>query len=440
MAPNKRKHEGSDEPEAKRYLVAETKKLPLHFTDLNEDVLEKIFSYLNANDLVNVVKYDEVLLSSSRRAFQRKYKNDYIRLPLDTQRVPYYKKNAELLRYFGKNISKLEINMIDVNPIDQRIFHLIVTMCRDTLVEMKLWYPTTKLKINKPFTKLKSLVIYDGTADQSMYQFHKWFPNLETLSYDCVEDIASTLNMGQKIASLKCFSLDFSDEDYGGFSIHMDDLNRFIQFNPQLNEVRLTLADFNIGTVRTGHSFTSISSLDDIIPVKLTVKLNIPFDDGSTEYSEALAHLKIPNDRIEHLDLTTVLLTTQVLSYIAKCTNLKTLKLAIKVSLWDDFDPFNEPIWKNSAKHAPLSHLEIRMDCYFRSNEDYYEFGLAAIRPYLKQHKTIQTITVKYTRLWGKENDKTFDIDCLRAKINLKIWSFTRELSENGISFTLIKI
>lgn len=157
MALNKRKQQTIDDLQTnKRIHVAETTKIPLKLTDLNEFVLEKIFVYLNAEELVNIVKYDDIFLSSSRRVFQRKYRNEYIQVPLKKKGTSTstqdFNRNADLLRYFGENISKLEIKideMNDDNPLDKRLYHLIVTMCCETLLEMKFWHPTTKFKIHK---------------------------------------------------------------------------------------------------------------------------------------------------------------------------------------------------------------------------------------------------------------------------------------------------
>lgn len=134
MESKKRKNEEIDEPEAKRFNLAETTNTTT--MPLNEDVLAEIFSYLNAEEMVQVVKADEMFLSSCREAFKIKYRNEYITLPImnfdiaTNEDSTDLKRNVELLHYFGDKISKLEFEFDEDAPIEERIdFDLIVTIC-----------------------------------------------------------------------------------------------------------------------------------------------------------------------------------------------------------------------------------------------------------------------------------------------------------------------
>lgn len=195
MASRKRKHQITDEPNRKLHIVAAKKTLPmpLKLSDLNDDVIGEIFSYLSAEDLVNVVNMDDVFLASCSRAFQRNYKNKCIKLPLretgSTTGGDDFIKNAQLLRYFGEDISKLEFTIDNDNPMNLSIYHLMVVHCHETLTEIKFLYPSTELKIYKCFKKLTTMTICHGSVDQSMCQFGTWFPVLENLFVNYVDNV-----------------------------------------------------------------------------------------------------------------------------------------------------------------------------------------------------------------------------------------------------------
>lgn len=144
MELEKRNHQEIDEPTQNCINVAdsmETTRPPRKLSELTEDVLHEIFSYLNATDLINLVKYDEIFLNCSRQAFQKTYRNKYIELPLKDNRISTSKedfaRNAELLTHFGKNISKMVIVLDTDNPLYRRIYQLIVKNCCDALIGIK---------------------------------------------------------------------------------------------------------------------------------------------------------------------------------------------------------------------------------------------------------------------------------------------------------------
>lgn len=461
MEFSKRKCEESsdDDRKGKRFRVAETTRISLKLADLIEDVLEKIFSYLHKEDLVNVVKSDKRLLNSCRQAFRRRYKTEYIVMPWrdepsvsDVTTKECFSRSKDLIRYFGKNISKLEVKLLYegddgdiVSPMDQRIFNLMVKHCRETLTEIKLWEPMPGLEIKKCFTNVKTLAIYHGDVDESVLEIHKWFPKLQNLIFDCVYDLSTCFDMTRTIPSLKSFSLNFSDEAFEEYrGVGIQDLNRFIERNPQLNELNLTLDEFNIGTNQ--QLFTSDRLHEHIIPGELlTVTLNIPFDEFHYEDLKVLELLQVPIDRIAHLHVKPDVFTEQICKYIQRCVNLKTLKLDVNAKGFPDYDPFKETGWIDATKHELLTHLEISIDIYtYTDHHIYYsKVGLSATRPYL-QSRNLSTIKFSYTRLYAiTKLDPKFVLpamDIIRSEIDRKKWSFTHEISEVETSFTIIKL
>ncbi|XP_037031422.1 uncharacterized protein LOC119070963 [Bradysia coprophila] len=220
---------------------------PLKLVDLNEDVLEKIFSYLDIQDLVNVVNSDKEYLNSSRSAFKRKYRGTCIQMPFVSNEVDPTQQcvsNVELLRYFGESMSILEFCFDCNHPNAQRIFHLVVTYCRETLTELKMSHlSSVGFPLNKSFTKVRKLTFSRGNPNLPSSQLAEWFPSLEILVIDSIEDVLWLLKSSQKISSLKCLSIDITNEHFDRANIR--DLNKFIAMNTQLNETCLSLRDYN---------------------------------------------------------------------------------------------------------------------------------------------------------------------------------------------------
>lgn len=437
MESEKRKIEEIEEPKAKRFCIAETTNttgLPL-----NEDMLIEIFSYLNTEDMVQVAKADEMFLSSCRQAFESKFRSKYIQLPIMNLASNEVSKEltVEFLHYFGENISKLEFTFDEDDPIEERIdFDLIVTHCSRSLASMKLCYTPTELEIHKCFEKLKTLNICYGFVDQSICQFSERFPMLEKLNIDAV---AKKSNIARKIASLKRFSLNFTDDyssDCSDDQFHIEELNGFINCNPQLKEFCLTIDDENIKTEDSVIGFCIEKRLpDDIIPEKMTVKLCLPFHvRGDLEHSKVLAQLKIPIDRIERLEVSTEKLNKQICAYIAQCVNLTVLKLEISII----HELFVEEAWLNLAECKLLTHLEITLNVNGCRHEDYADFVATAIRPYLKECRNLKTVNVSYSSKFRYASE--LSLEAIKRQIDFNIWSLRYETWDNYIDFSLKKL
>lgn len=314
MVSQKREHQKIEEPEATR--------LPLKLGDLAEDVLIKIFSYLDATDLMNLVRFDKMFLSCCRQAFGKTYKESFIELPVKERTIEDFATTVELLSNFGRQITRVSLNIHKEIVIRLSIYHLIVTHCRETLTAIKFAHSSLHLKINKPFPNVKTLIVCNGFVDTSVWQFHKWFPMLENLFVNRVGNIAALFNERRTIPSLKCFSLKLTN---GRHNVHIQGVNAFIKCNPQLNEVRLPVGDI---LFKTDDSVNVLGG--GIVPEKImTVKLYARNVRWSREYSETLAQLAVPNDRIERLEIFANELTKQMGVFITKCVNLQFLKIEI---------------------------------------------------------------------------------------------------------------
>lgn len=232
-------------------------------------------------------------------------------------------------------------------------------MCHDTLVEIQFICISAELEITKCFSKLKTLDLSYGSVDLSFFQFGKWFPKMENLIINSISNV-DTLNPRQGIPLLKNFFVVFHEKFSNQQLLRVSKLNKFINCNPQLNEICLKLSDINNDPVFRGKKI----AFDDVnIPIQLTsVKLEMVYSNG--QYSESLSQLMIPQQGIERLELTTNRLNDQICDFIKSCSSVKTMKVIVDFTrICYQADEFFKGIaWMESAKHEQLT--EYVMCCH----------------------------------------------------------------------------
>lgn len=440
MESNRRKRQSlnssSNEPKSKRLALVQ----PLKLVDLNEDVLEEIFSNLGIRDLVNVVNSDPAFLNSSRRAFKLKYKSDCVPVPffMDDDHPTTRKRLAqesELIRYFGESISCLELSLTN-DSTDQRILHLIITCCSETLTELTILFPTVQLKFNKSFPNVRKLSFSDGQLNLSPKQLVKWFPSLESLVLEEMLDIGLLLNSKHKIPSLKCLTLE--EHGYIGPYYRIQELNNFFAVNQQLNGITLTLMNGNpvdeqqLPTTAS-HSHAQIIS-NELMSVKLTI------DQEGIEHSTSLANLNITNARIAHLELCLDYLTEQICDYIARCVNLNTLKVEINEYYNHWSDSFSEAGWTKLKKLDSLTRLEIFTPVDRHDAPHYHKIVWRMVAPFLRHMKSITTIVVRFQIITHPLKPHNVFFEPIRSSIDVKVWSFTYKELPDEVLLTLAKI
>lgn len=425
--PKKRGGNDVDPNEAKRFRVDN---VALKLSDLNEDVLLKIFSYLNEEEMINIVKARGLFLATCQQAFKHKYKNKYIEISLHLD----YRPIIDLLRYFGKNITKLQLHYSWANKVKRaRIHDRVLGTCHDTLIEIHFIGISAESKIDKCFTKLKTLHIAHGSVDNSMCQFGKWFPRMEDLRITSITNIDTKLNVRRHIPSLKRFSMVFSKNCTDRYMLRVCKLNNLIYSNLQLSEICLKLSDTHNDAVIGRVNMVDVAAA---IPKQLTsLKLELVYSRGL--YSEELAQLMVPKGSIEHLELTTNRLNEQTCDFVKSCSNLKSMTLVIDFLricfMADQF--FRGRAWLDSTKHVHLTDLNI---CFYAEVRffavdfavDTLNIALLAVEPFMKHCRNLNTVTIKYklgqrSTSFVAEFNKDVSFDALKNRINLGVWSFT---------------
>lgn len=355
----------------------------LQLSDLNEDVLLKIFLYLNLEELIGVVEMDERFLHICRQAFQKIHNDKYVKLPRKANHITtenYFIKNVDLLHYFGRNISKMDIEFNDSNRDDHHIYYLIVLHCRHTLTELDVSGDFSKgLKTNKPFTKLKTLRIRFQSLDVGLCKIAEWFPVLENV----------IVTEGSE--------------------------NR----DHHLHKLVLTVSKIHMGS----------DTMFKLPSIYLYLRRNLLRRDF------VLSNLAVPSNCVKCLEVETVSLTDWYSRYIDKLSNLQTLKIT------SSFLPVNLIYPSILIKLDHLTHLEFNLEVVV--NVNLWRIGTLVILPYMKLCKNLTTVKMTYK----KEFDRPFaavEIDAFLESMknkesDYKLWSFSSQLSSHEITFKLEK-
>lgn len=177
---------------------------------LNDDCLEKIFTYLDLTNLVNVADSDVAYTTAARLAYKRLYGKKMLCISNaghdlsicdsdnTTLRSTINVTVKSFLRNFGVLVSTLIIDYS--NPSEREDVHhwreaekAILKHCLKTLTGIELLNCRGKLfeEIRSPFEKVKKLRI-TGSPDDALFPLSKWFPKITYIKLDGNATISST--------------------------------------------------------------------------------------------------------------------------------------------------------------------------------------------------------------------------------------------------------
>lgn len=168
----------------------------INLLDVNIDCLERIFDYLNYNDLVKVADLDANAQIAAKLVFARRYSHFLVEMYTDhtvrsvetthsTLVLSTVSECAKILRHFGKSIKKLELN----NFSDRKMAHnwnaiknLIDKNCTKTLIELKLLQCGKQLSdgMKNVFENVEMLRL-QSTSLGKWKELNIWFPKLKRL-------------------------------------------------------------------------------------------------------------------------------------------------------------------------------------------------------------------------------------------------------------------
>lgn len=412
----------------------------LTIAHLNNDCLEKVFSYLNLTDLTNVAESNVHLAISASNLFSIKYKEIAFNCFDNTMSDETF---LLILQHFGESILKLRVEFCGDSKRNIPILEAIIKNCAASIREIAFGYIRNGMVVDRIFPKLEKLELFDSAlsgVDSSIIELGKWFPALHTL----------------KVVNVALFWRKFVVEQYptlenfGYFAFPasntMEDsisLAQFLQLNPQLKSLGmdeingLSIEDFD---QHAPAQLPNIECLDVVAPH--------PFPMSSIEfpslrnlrlsfYNISINHLSDTFDRlpksIEVLELQTSALSSSGFNYILSCQNLAKLKLTISepLEVWQMEELANKMqslteihiCMKNSSSKIPpgFEHLfgksnqlkMIRLE-YEQSTFDVTDTILRAEAENVREH--MNAVNDQMTSNW-KMSHQAHDDDDYRSRM-----------------------
>lgn len=161
-------------------------KPPTKLSDLDEDSLVKIFTFLSIDDLINIVEYDTYFTDAARHVVKTKNVKEHLTVTTDFDpELDNQNRSEKLLNFFGGVITKLIVNYHDdFHRFDKVIDDMIITKCRDTLqeIEFKNANYFTMYGIQQSFKSVQVVSFVRGSFSRLISDFSKWFPVAHTLN------------------------------------------------------------------------------------------------------------------------------------------------------------------------------------------------------------------------------------------------------------------
>lgn len=194
--------------------------------DLNVDCLEKIFSFLNVNDLLNVVDSNKLLKQGAEFAFKEKKNTKIILDRLKKREIVHYhdwspggdalcitdlNTSLQLLRCFGHLIFSLEIVYTDISANNRvHLDHYIADYCAATLTEISITKWDDK-NTGKPifkdldifFPNVQIVSLATNEKFNKLLPINKWFPKMISLHVNSkLKHLGAAIRMNPQLQHL----------------------------------------------------------------------------------------------------------------------------------------------------------------------------------------------------------------------------------------------
>lgn len=319
---------GNLEPTIRRMTIAH----------LNNDCLEKVFSYLCLTDLTNVAESNVHLAISARSLFTHKYKSKEFKFNCYDKHSLSDEMFLLVLQHFGKCISKLCVQLCIDDRRNCSIFDAIAENCRATLTELKLLGVSKAIKLTMPFLALKKLQLWDSLfgIDKSMTRINQWFPNLRCAKFYNITNFWKSNAIIEHFPKLESFGfLTFPSQEHT--AVTLTKLARFLHLNPQLKCIELDELDqFGDDNLRDTFNRLAPNLWPNIERLEVVSPFPLPHGQFVFDNLRELS-LSIYRDTsdifnqlprtIECFELRMSDISTSAINYILSCTNLKKLKI-----------------------------------------------------------------------------------------------------------------
>lgn len=243
--------------------------------NLNDDCLEKVFSYLSRNDLVNVSETNSRFTFASERAFTRKYGKVQTTVSMiQNNRVnaDVLKSSLKLLKKFGHLITKLLVEF-KLEELEE-LLESIKNHCGEKINELKFCHYgvsiNRRIQYNNGLEKMD--LFLRGLNDR--------FTNLHNLEFDYRHEskiCPYIKSVARPIASLNSFTV-------AGALFSLDDIRAFIDSNGHLECLTLN-AEQTSRSLYISQKF--IQYLDTALPQLKNFKISrVCVTVGASRYQE----------------------------------------------------------------------------------------------------------------------------------------------------------
>lgn len=366
---------------------------------LNNDCLEKVFSYLNLIDLTNVAESNVHLAISAQSLFAHKYKTKEFTFNCHDKYTMSDDIFLLILQHFGKCLVKLRVQFsVDNKERNCLIFDAIVENCRATLSELTLLNVNKEIKLNKQFLALKKLRIWESLfgIHSSITLINHWFPNLSSIQLCNIPKFWENSLIMKNFPKLETFSfLTFPLSD-GHTKNTLSKLAHFLHINPQLKSLELDELDqFGDDDLRETFNRLAPNQLPNI--ERLKVVSPYPFPHGTFTFDN-LKEFKLSIFRdtsdifnqlprsIECFELRMNTVSVSAFNYILSCPKLKKLKL-----IASSFE--NSSLEEIAKELQSLTEIHIKFCQYM---ELINSVKLAGLEYFFLESKQIKKITLEY--------------------------------------------
>lgn len=356
-------------------------------TDLNDDCLEHIFKKLNFVDLVNVAHTCKRFKWPVELAYASKYGKTNVTIKYwKCDKNKLYEEGVwdhgwygnkvydllfalRLLRCFGQFIPELTVDYLSSGPEKHLdcLDEYVNEYCADSLKKIQLKHAPEKAMnhLKQPFAIVESVSFHFGRLENSIIDFNKWFPRMQTLNFWDSYPV-NTSCIQHHFPNLDDLSLcSYFEND----TFNRTNIIEVLRLNPQLKRLCLrgelvnvafiqSISEYlqSIDTLSIGCNQNFFETIDGVIHFQNVTNFTLHIG-----YMRTMPALPFAFDKLESLTLfgESLRLNADFLNFIQQTQSLKKVEVSIRDN--DAKDPFKK-VNKHSiaTAMARLTDIDLR--------------------------------------------------------------------------------